>query len=233
MADEKSHISWGFLISLIYFVFGFIYYRIHWEIALLAGILLIIGSILPNIDSTKEGITGELAGVFGALLPVLFLDKFPILSQGGTVRIALTLLFGFVLARATFSLLTTHLFSPRGALHSIPAILLFFEIGYLLFPDLHWKQRLYLGGALGIGVASHLLLDGFTNIGIVKKTICKDAHSGPVIKLAGVTASATWFIYISVLVLGWFVAKDLIPSLQMQNPVSMNEADVSKLKEDK
>ncbi len=228
MADEKSHISWAFLLALAYCAFGFAN-RTHWEIIVLAGILVVIGSILPNVDSTDEGLTGELSGIFGALLPVLFLDKFPILSQGGTVRIALTLLFGFILARSVFTFLTNHLFSPRGALHSIPAIILFFEIGYLLFPDLYWKERVYIGGALGIGVASHLLLDSFTNISLVKKTMCKDAHSGAVLKFTGVTSAATWFLYIMIIVLGWFVAKDLAPSLRMQTPVTVDESDVSKL----
>jgi hypothetical protein len=228
VADEKSHISWSFLIAIGYCAFGMARYHSHWEVALLGGILVVIGSILPNVDSTDEGLTGELAGVFGALLPVLFLAKFPYLSQGGTVRIALTLLFGFILARSIFSFLTTYLFSPRGALHSIPAIVLFFEIGYLLFPDLHWKDRLFLGGALGIGVTSHLLLDAFTNIGLVKKTMAKDAHSGKVLKFAGVTNAATWFLYCMILILGWFVAKDLAPSLKMQAPISVDERDLQK-----
>jgi membrane-bound metal-dependent hydrolase YbcI (DUF457 family) len=229
MADEKSHISWAFLLALVYAAFGLVSLNAHWEIVLLAGILLVIGSILPNVDSTDDGFTGELSGVFGALLPVLFLEKFPVLSQGGSVRIALTLLFGYILARSVFSLLTTYLFSPRGALHSIPAILLFFEIGYLLFPDLHWQDRVYVGGALSAGVASHLLLDAFTNLTIVKKTMCKDAHSGAVLKFVGVTSAATWFLYIMILVLGWFVAKDLAPSLRVQTPVTVDQSDTNKL----
>jgi len=190
---------------------------------LLAFILLIIGSILPNIDSTDDGLTGELSGVFGALLPVLFLTKFPNLLTSGSVNIALTLLLGYILARFIFGILTVHIFSPRGALHSIPAIILFFEIGYLLFPDLHWKDRTFLGGALGLGVTSHLFLDAFTNIKVVKNTVAKNAHSGTVLKFTGVTTTATWFLYIMVIGLGWFVAKDLSPSLKMQAPVTVNE----------
>ncbi|HMO18876.1 MAG TPA: metal-dependent hydrolase [Oligoflexia bacterium] len=220
MADEKSHISWAFLTGLAVASFGTASLHLHWEIVLLGFILLIIGSILPNVDSTDEGLTGELAGVFGALLPVLFLEKFPILSQGGTVRIALTLLFGFILARTVFSYLTNNLFSPRGALHSIPAVILFFEIGYLLFPDLSPRQRLFLGTCLGMGVLSHLLLDAFTNIKLVKNTVAKNAHSGAVLKFTGVTSAATWFVYIMIIFLGWFVAQDLKPSLRVQPPVT-------------
>lgn len=230
MADEKSHISWAFLLALGYCAFGLVYQKVHWELILLAGIFVIIGSILPNVDSTDDGLTGELSGVFGALLPVLFLEKFPFLSQGGTVRIALTLLFGFILARSVFTYLTTYLFSPRGALHSIPAIILFFEVGYLLFPDLYWQERFYIGGALAIGVASHLFLDAFTNIKLVKKTLAKDAHSGTVIKFTGKTPGATWFLYISIILLGWFVAKDLAPSLSVRTPVTVNEDEIKNLK---
>ncbi len=223
MADEKSHLSWSFLLALCLSGLVLVYTKFDLELSILVGALVMIGSLIPNIDSTDDGFTGELSGLIGALAPILFIQSFPFLAEGGSVRIALTILGGFILARMLFSYLTRNVFSPRGALHSIPAILLFFEVGYLMFPGIFWKFRMMLGIALASGVASHIFLDAFTNISLVKKTMAKHAHSGSVLKFSGHTAFATWFMYLSILLLGWFVAKDIAPSLQVQAPVKVQD----------
>ena len=223
MADERSHLSWSFLLALALAFFAAVYTKLDLELSLLAGVLVMIGSILPNIDSTDEGMTGELSGLLGALIPVIFLQYFPVLSSGGSVRIALTIIGGYVLGRMVFSYFAENIFTPRGALHSLPAILLFFEIGYVIFPDLYWKERFLLGSALSLGVASHIFLDAFTNITLVKKTLASNAHEGSVLKFSGATVGSTWMLYLSILLLGWFVAKDIAPSLKMQAPVTVDK----------
>lgn len=223
MADERSHLSWGFLLALGCSAFVFLSTKFDVELSLLAGALVMIGSILPNIDSTDEGITGELSGLLGALIPVIFIQQFPSLSSGGSVRIALTILGGYVAGRLLFSYFAEHIFTPRGALHSLPAIILFFEIGYIIFPDLYWRERFLLGMSLSIGVASHIFLDAFTNLSLVKKTLAKNAHEGSVIKFSGATVASTWFLYLSIIFLGWFVAKDISPSLKVQPPVTVDK----------
>lgn len=223
MADEKSHLSWSFLLALMLSGLVLLYTRFDLELSLLSAILVTIGSLIPNIDSTDDGMTGELSGLIGALFPILFLQYFPELSVGGSVRIALTIIGGYVLARSIFSYFAAHIFSPRGALHSIPAIILFFEIGYASFPGIFWKERAILGLALSIGVASHIFLDGFTNIKLVKKTLAKNAHDGSVLKFTGASVASTWILYLSILFLGWVVAKDVMPNLKVQAPVTIDK----------
>lgn len=221
MADERSHISWSFMLGMFYCALGAVSYDITPEITILGFIFVIIGGILPNIDSSDGGWTGELPGLFGALVPILFLQSFPNLATN-SVRIALTLFFGFTLSRWAFSYLTKEVFLNRGALHSIPAVILFFEIAYLLFPDLQWKLRTFLGGALAIGALSHLLIDSFTNLSLVKKAIKPNAHSGSVLKFSS-DSRGTWALYLGIITLGWFVAKDFKPNLSVRSPVTVSE----------
>lgn len=223
MADERSHISWAFLLALTYCGLGAVSYDISPEISVLGFILVIIGGIIPNIDSSDAGWTGELPGLLGALVPIIFLQSFPSLSNG-SVRVALTLFFGFTLSRWAFSYLTREVFLNRGALHSIPAIILFFEATYLLFPDINWKLRTFLGGAIAIGALSHLLIDSFTNLSIVKKAVKPNAHSGSVLKFTGSDTRGTWALYLGIIILGWFVAKDLKPSLNVRSPVTVSDS---------
>lgn len=227
MADERSHISWAFLLGIAYCGLGAVSYNINPEITILGFILVIIGGIIPNIDSSDAGWTGELPGLIGALVPIIFLQNFPSLSAG-SVRIALTLFFGFTLSRWAFSYLTKEVFLNRGALHSIPAVIFFFECAYLLFPDINWKLRTFLGGALAVGVISHLIIDSFTNLTLVQKTIKPNSHSGSVLKFAGSDSRGTWALYLAIIVLGWFVAKDLKPTLNVRSPVTVSETAPSK-----
>jgi hypothetical protein len=227
MADERSHISWSFMLGMFYCGLGAVAYDITPEITILGFILVVIGGIIPNIDSSDAGWTGELPGLFGALVPIIFLQSFPHLATN-SVRIALTLFFGFALSRWVFSYLTKEVFLNRGALHSIPAVILFFEIAYLLFPDISWKLRTFLGGALAIGAFSHLLIDSFTNLSIVQKTVKPKGHSGSVLKFSSSDARGTWALYLGILTLGWFVAKDFKPNLSVRSPVTVSETAPSK-----
>ena len=231
MADERSHISWSFIVAMVYCGAAYVFMKYDVELVVLAFFLVVIGSVIPNIDSTDEGITGELSGLIGALVPVLFFKLFPDFTAAGSVRIALTIIAGYISARVVFTYLTRHVFAPRGALHSLPAVILFFEIAYLLFPGIHWKEKVLLGGAMGIGALSHLLLDSFTNIGVVKKAVGGQGGSGTVLKFYGKSSKATWTLYILILVLGWFVARDIIPALKMRNPVHVDPEHVQQTEE--
>ena len=226
MADEKSHISWGFLLGLFYAGAGAVSYSFGSEAILLAFLLVLIGSILPNLDSTDQGITGELSGLIGAIAPILVINYFAHSGQGvtelGSIRMALIIIFGYSCARVFFSYLTNNILANRGALHSIPSAILFSEIGYLSFSDLNSVVRSFLGLALGVGVLSHVIIDAFTNMSIVKKTVAKNAHSGSVIKFTGASNTATWILYILIVLLGWFVARDISPSLKVQSPISLD-----------
>ena len=200
---------------------AFFLFRYRPELVILCFFLVVIGSVIPNIDTSDDGLTGELSGLFGALVPVLFFKLFPDFTSAGSDRIALTIIAGYISARFVFTYFTRNVFAPRGALHSIPAILLFFEIAYLLFPGLFWKERALLGGAMAVGVISHLMLDSFTNIGLVRKATGVHGNSGTVLKFHGRSSQGTWALYILIIVLGWFVARDIMPSLQMRAPVTV------------
>ena len=58
MADEKSHLSWSFLLAICYFGLSVFFTKLNLEISLLAAFLVMIGSIIPNIDTTDDGVTG-------------------------------------------------------------------------------------------------------------------------------------------------------------------------------
>jgi hypothetical protein len=100
-------------------------------------------------------------------------------------------------------------------IHSIPAAIITFEFVFLLFWDLYLYDRLYLATAALVGFLSHLLLDAYGNLDIVGKAMGKPRTVQPVMKFAANSWGATASAYGLCLLLGWFIAQDLYPSLRI------------------
>jgi membrane-bound metal-dependent hydrolase YbcI (DUF457 family) len=217
MAQPRSHLTVSTFCALAYCGIGIVLWGIGIDLVLLAAILVVIGGMLPNVDSGPGSEPGKkLIGFVGALAPLIIISAFPEFRSASIARLALLVIISFFVAQHVSSWILGSFFTHRGLLHSIPAAIIIFEVGYLIFFDLPPSRRLYLGGAAFVGFASHLILDAMLNVDLVgnkeKKT--------PVLKLAGPSWQSTFALYSTLLVLGWFVLKDLSPGLKIYGGVN-------------
>lgn len=202
---------------MAYAACGLLLFRIHPELLLLSAVIVVICGILPNIDSGPETESSQqIVNLAAAIAPLLLLSLIPELRTGGIARIALVIVAAFFLTRSLARVAISKMFSKRGLLHSLPAAIIVTEIVYLMFFDLFPKERLFLAGAAFTGFFSHLLLDATMNIDLVGNK----APPIPVLKLAG----KNWFqniaMYGTMLVLGWFVVKDIYPGFKLYGGVA-------------
>ena len=98
-------------------------------------------------------------------------------------------------------------------IHSIPAAIIAAEVTYLLFWDLQWQGKLLLSAATLTGFMTHLLLDAYGNLDLVKSAKGERGEKTSVLKFAGSSGGINFFAYATMLVLGWFVARDIYPAL--------------------
>ena len=217
MAEQRSHLTVSTICAVAYSGLGAVAWGIGIDLVLLAAILVVISGLLPNVDGGPSSESGKKFIAFlGALAPLIIISAFPQFRSSGIARLALIVIISFFVAQYISTWILGSFFHHRGLLHSIPAAIIVFEIGYLVFFDLPPSRRLYLGGAAFVGFASHLILDGLLNVDLVgnkeKKT--------PVLKIAGPTWQSNFAIYSTMLVLGWFVLKDLAPGLKIYGGVN-------------
>jgi membrane-bound metal-dependent hydrolase YbcI (DUF457 family) len=217
MAQERSHLTVSTVCAIAYSGLGVVLWHIGIDLVLLAAILVVVAGMLPNVDSGPESESGErLIGFLGAVAPLVIISLFPQFKTAGIARLALIVIISFFVAQHISTWMLGTFFQHRGLLHSIPAAIIIFEIGYLIFWDLPPSRRLFLGGAAFVGFASHLILDAMMNVDLVGNKEKKI----PVLKVAGSTWKTNLALYSTLLVLGWFVLKDLSPGLKIYGGVN-------------
>ena len=214
MAQHSSHISFSAAVGIAYATGGWYVLHALPEHAILALAIILITGMLPDIDGGEGAPAKEVAALLAAIVPVVLVQSLPFVQAGGVARIALVVIVSYVVTRIFvvrgLQKLTTH----RGMLHSIPASIIIFELAYLLFHDLYWRDRLYLASAAFIGFLSHLLLDASSNIDLVGKALGSGDRKAPALKIAGGSWGMTIAAYICLLSLGWYIAQDFYPRLR-------------------
>ena len=220
MAQPQSHISFSVIVALAYAAGGMMFFGFPPEHILLASVIIMVAGMLPNIDDGGGNAAKEFGSILAAVSPLLLLQAFPALRQGGVARIALVVVVCYVLTRLVIVRGLKKYATHRGMIHSFPAAILTFEVTYLLFWDLPLRNRVFIALAAFAGFLSHLLLDAYGNIDIVGKATGKPAGSSPVLKFFGPTWGSTFAVYAGIAVLGWFIAKDFYPGLGIYGGVT-------------
>lgn len=141
----------------------------------LAGAALVaamVGGLLPDLDHDHAIPTRELFSLLAALLPAILLP--PLLARGLSPEWAILgyaasyALIRFALA-PLFKKLTVH----RGIFHSIPFLLCAGVATALLLRTFSTTSRLFLGGAVALGVLAHLILDELYAVDFTGKRLKK------------------------------------------------------------
>jgi membrane-bound metal-dependent hydrolase YbcI (DUF457 family) len=157
MADFKTHITTSCALGGGYACLG-AYCGLPIEAALVAGGLCGVGGMLPDIDSDSGVPVRETMGFAAAITPMLLVDRF---QQLGLNYEQMVLAGGasYLFVRFGIARLLMRYTVHRGMFHSIPALLIFTGLAFLICGSVNLHLRYFKAGGVFIGVLSHLLLD--------------------------------------------------------------------------
>ena len=213
MAQYQSHVTFSTILSAAYVAAGIMFFGIYTEQALLAGVILVFAGLLPNVDSGHAESTREFGALLAAVVPIMLLEMVPGFKDGGISRLALVIIGCYLFTRIVVVRMLQSMTVTRGMLHSIPAAIITSEVVYLFFYDLFWKDRLFVAIAALVGFLSHLMLDGYGNLDLVGRAFGKVDKRTAALKFKASTTGSTIAAYLSIVVLGYFVMKDLYPHI--------------------
>lgn len=213
MAKDSSHTTFSLFVSMAYATTGYFVFGVNAEHVLLASVIIFIAGILPDIDSDSDNTGREVGALLAAVSPLVVLNYYPFLKDGGVARVALVVISCYILTRLIFTRLIKKFTSYRGIVHSVPAAVITFELTYLLFWDLFWFDRLYIATAAFAGYFAHLLLDAYGNLDLVGQAMGKGGKDASVIKFKGASTQSTLAAYGIMFGLGYIVYQDIYPVL--------------------
>lgn len=214
MANQQGHMTFSACVSVAYGAAGILLLHISPEHMLLGCAMVLFAGMLPNVDAGNEPPARELGALVAAVIPLVALEYYPALKSGGLARIALIVIFAYVITRVVIVRGLQKYATHRGMIHSIPAAIITFEATYLIFRHESLRVRLFIAFAAFVGFLCHLLLDAYGNMDLVGRAMGKPANKAKVLKLVGDSFKVTLVVYSCMLLLGWFVAKDLYPNLK-------------------
>lgn len=162
MANFRTHVTTSTLLGCGYTGVGFVH-GLPVESALVAGGLCGIAGMLPDIDSDTGIPLRETMSFAAAVAPVMMMDRFvefglnyeQIVLAGGATYLFVRFAVARLLARYTVH---------RGMFHSIPALLIFTGLAFLLSGSSNLPLRYFKAGGVFLGVLSHLLLDELNSV---------------------------------------------------------------------
>ena len=205
MADFKTHVTTSSVLGGGYACLG-AYYGLPIEAALVAGGLCGVAGMLPDIDSDSGVPVRETMGFAAAVTPMLLVDRFQHLGFNYEQMVlaggASYLFVRFGIAKLLMKY-TVH----RGMFHSIPALMIFTGLAFLICGSTNLHLRYFKAGGVFLGSFSHLLLDEIYSVQWVGGRWRFKSSFGTALKLWGDSAWANFSTYwklavVVVLILG-------------------------------
>lgn len=157
MADFKTHVTFSSVCGCGYAAAGT---AAGFELttALVAGGLCGVAGMLPDVDSDSGVPRREALGFAAAIVPMLLIDRFKQfdLAHDQMILLGAAIYFGVrFMAADVIGKWSVH----RGMWHSIPAILIFAGLAFLITGSNDIFVRYYKAVAVALGSMSHLVLD--------------------------------------------------------------------------
>lgn len=220
MADFKTHVTFSSGIGAGYAVIGSAC-GFDLSSSLVAGGLCGVAGMLPDVDSDSGVPRREALGFAAAIVPMLLIDRFRQfnLTHDQMILLAAGLYFGI---RFTLANLIGRWSVHRGMWHSIPAILIFTGIAFLISgpSDADVFVRYFKAAAVGLGSFSHLLLDEIYSVdtrGVVPKF---KKSFGSAIKFFGNKPMANFSVYgkLAIVIVAILMEPAVMDRLELRNP---------------
>ena len=218
MADFKTHVTFSSAIGCGYAVIGS---GMGYDLttSLVAGGLCGVSGMLPDVDSDSGVPRREALGFAAAIVPMLLIDRFKQfnLSHDQVILIGAALYFGI---RFTAADLIGRWSVHRGMWHSIPAVLIFAGLAFLITGSTDLSIRYFKAVAVALGAFSHLVLDEIYSVdtrGVVPKF---KKSFGTAIKLWSKDGWANFSTYAKLVVIGYMILMEssVMSWLEERNP---------------
>lgn len=218
MADFKTHVTFSSAIGAGYAVVAS---GVGYDLStsLVAGGLCGVSGMLPDVDSDSGVPRRESLGFAAAIVPMLLIDRFKQFDLGHDEMILLGagLYFGIrFLAANLIGRWSVH----RGMWHSIPAVLIFAGLAFLISGSENVFDRYLKAAAVGLGSFSHLLLDEIYSVdtrGVVPRF---KKSFGSAIKFWGKSPTANFSTYAKLAAVGAAILMEpmVVERLELRNP---------------
>lgn len=162
MADFRTHVTTSSVLGIGYAGMG-VAMGFPIEASIVSGGLCGVSGMLPDLDSDSGIPIRESTGFAAALVPMLLVDRLQALMPYDRMILVTAGLY-FLIRFAGASMLgrfTVH----RGMFHSIPAVLIFAGLAFVICGSNNGLDVRYLkAGAVFFGAMSHLVLDELYSI---------------------------------------------------------------------
>lgn len=158
MADFKTHLTFSTTLGVAYGGGAYGLFHLPPETCILAGALCSVSGMLPDIDSNSGKPLRESLAFLAAVVPMMLADR--LRSMGVTPET--TIMAGalvYVFVRFGLGYFLKHYTVHRGMFHSLPAVVIFGELTFLLASGEDTWLRAYKAGGVVLGYLSHLILD--------------------------------------------------------------------------
>ncbi len=218
MADFRTHVTTSSVLGVGYAGMG-LALGMPIESSLVAGGLCGVSGMLPDLDSDSGIPIRESTGFAAALVPMLLVDRFQALGISHDRILLLTAVLYFLIRFMGASLLgrfSVH----RGMFHSIPAVLIFAGVAFLLCGHVDVEIRYFKAGAVFCGALSHLLLDELYSVEWKGGAWRLKRSSGTALKLWGKKGWANFSTYAKLAIVGVMIAGEpaVMERIELRNP---------------
>jgi hypothetical protein len=160
----------------------------------LAGCLTGVAGMLPDLDSESGRPVREVFGVTAAIVPMVMIRRLE--EWGGNSEGAMLLaVLIYVSIRYGAGLILGMMAVHRGMFHSIPTLLIFSELTFLGFKSDSNAVKLLMAVGVGLGFASHLVLDEIYSVTWTGVRIKLKSSAGSAMKMFGKNWAANIFTY--------------------------------------
>ncbi|QDT69498.1 hypothetical protein MalM25_24370 [Planctomycetes bacterium MalM25] len=218
MADFRTHVTFSSAIGAGYAVVAT---GAGFDLApsLVAGGLCGVAGMLPDVDSDSGVPRREAMGFAAAIIPMLLVSRLRDLQLEHDV-IVLTAAGLYFLIRFVAADLIGRWSVHRGMWHSIPAVLIFAGLAFLISSPTDVFERYLKAAAVGLGSFSHLLLDEIYSVdtrGVVPRF---KKSFGSAIKFWGKKGWANFSTYakLAAVVLAISMDSMVLDRLELRNP---------------
>ena len=201
MAGFRTHIAVSSMLGVGYAGVLHTMYGVSIPTAAVAGTLCGVAGMLPDLDSDGGIPLREVMSFAAATAPILFINRLESLelkrNEIVLISIGLYLFVRFGVA-GMIRKFTVH----RGMFHSIPAVLIFGGITYLLTGGRPAYERYVMAGGVMAGALSHLLLDEIYSIEFSSGRWRTKKSFGTALKFWGGSSKSTMAAYAKLAVVG-------------------------------
>ena len=158
MADFKTHITFSTTLGVAYGGAAFGLLEFPPQTCILAGALCSVSGMLPDIDSNSGRPLRESLAFMAAIVPMMLADRLRSMQVSPETTIMAGALV-YVFVRFGLGYFLKHYTVHRGMFHSLPAVVIFGELAFLLASGEDTWLRAYKAGGVVLGYLSHLVLD--------------------------------------------------------------------------